>query len=273
MWQWIFPPWSCSECQASFQSIGIDVTDTTDWVRLVNQNPRRFEAVTIFFEERISLGTNLDGTVVASPLIIEQGFNDLNTIFTVLSLIDRKQWRQFFRRQFFADFLLVQFEQEDIFSFWQINTSMLANPLSWHTSYGTINAVIVIKDEVFKFLIIFLRNEVGTFFLHLSQPFLVDWCFNNCWVFSRTNHTIIETFRKKQVFNRTVEVGRRININRTITSANPHWWVTRFEGCINHTRSTSCQDRSNLLVRNQGIGIRNRWLFNPLDTVFRSSSS
>ena len=104
-----------------------------------------------------------------------------------------------------------------------------------------------------------------------SLNFVINSCINDSCLFRRTNHTIIKSFWNDDIVDRTFNLSISSDIRWYVTSSNTKRWLTSWISCLNHTRSTSRKYRSNLRMVHQKTSCFDRWLFNPLDTILRST--
>ncbi len=73
---------------------------------LVNQDSGSLDSLAVFIDERIVLGADLDGGIVASTLVVKQGFDDSDPVFPVLGLVNLQKRGEFFRMTDFRQYSL-----------------------------------------------------------------------------------------------------------------------------------------------------------------------
>ena len=247
------------------------ITDSAKGSRRVDNNTACLHYFTVSFNNTIVRRVN---NSCVTCTVNEHSFTHFKCFLAVLCFYNRKNRGELFKSERVLFGVCVRnFNAEYLGFLRNCNAGLFRNLPRILTNNPRLNShLLYVNYNILNFLNFFRLSKVTAVIFHKADCFIINLIINDCSLLGSTNHTIVKGLGKDKVVNSLLEISGLFNIARCVTWANAESRLTCGVSSLNHTRATCCKDCSNIRVVHEQTCSFNGRIFNPLYTVFRSTS-
>jgi hypothetical protein len=175
---------------------------------------------------------------VTEPADFEHTIRVLEPLFRVVNNEVREHGHERFHRQRVVERRLGEFREQNLSLRRDFDARLLGNPVGSLPDRCRIHRhLLAIDNEVGDFLGFFRVKEVAVVLFQNPLKLGSDFLVNDCRLFRRTNHTVIESFGNHQVGTSALNIDVLVDITRHVPRPDSQCGFPAGVGRFHHSRT------------------------------------